>query len=309
MDTVPDTDPKDEWTPKLPVEPIEIVHGDEEIHIQKPNHIDNHNDSMTANSTTESTLFDDDHLPFVRVPIPELIQSTLETSKRDNSTESELTVESNNNALLEGLLDSEADIPAVSNTAFSPLTREYIRIGFVFIMVFIGLNVLFCTFMALRQSGALDAYFEKPATGDIEDEMSPLDLEDATEESTEYISEDFEESEHDGYNSIHGDEIEGDTTERDDEEEEEEEFDPLSDANLTPIAPNGTPHGTPHGAHDSAISIIDFGAMVNHAHRKEMSQSVPEMDDNDHHHCRSEPTMFSQDVAGSIASMAHTFHD
>merc|ERR1711879_166729 len=155
-------------------------------------------------------------------------------------------------------------------------------------------------------------------TEDDDDEMSPLDLEEVTESistETEYVSDDFSESEHDGFSSPHGDEIEGDTTEIEDDEEgeEEEEFDPLSDANgdLTPIGRNdNTPHGhTPHGAHDTAISIIDFGAMVDHVHRKEMSQSVPEMDEIDHRHCRSEPAMFSPSDAGSIASMAHTFHE
>merc|ERR1719361_2694837 len=86
---------------------------------------------------------------------------------------------------------------------------------------------------------------------------------------------DFEESEDNGFSSPRGDEIEGDTTEIEDddeegEDEEEEEFDPLSDANMTPIGRNDI---TPHGAHDTAISIIDFGTMVDHVHRKELSQS------------------------------------
>jgi len=251
----------------------------------------------------------------------ETVDIISESTDIEEEEEEEGSVLSNEEALLDNLVDSEVDIVDIPNTAFSIKTREWIRFAFIFIMIFIGLNVLFCTFMALRQSGALDAYFDKPATGDItedddddddEDEMSPLDLENGTESlstETEYVSDDFEESEDNGFSSPRGDEIEGDTTEIDEEgeeEEEEEEFDPLSDANMTPI---GRHDITPHGAHDTAISIIDFGTMVDHVHRKEMSQSVPEMEELDHRHCRSEPAMFSPSDAGSIASMAHTFHE
>eukprot|EP00486_Rosalina_sp_Unknown_P005325 CAMPEP_0201574744 /NCGR_PEP_ID=MMETSP0190_2-20130828/19436_1 /ASSEMBLY_ACC=CAM_ASM_000263 /TAXON_ID=37353 /ORGANISM="Rosalina sp." /LENGTH=377 /DNA_ID=CAMNT_0048003421 /DNA_START=22 /DNA_END=1155 /DNA_ORIENTATION=+ len=62
----------------------------------------------------------------------------------------------------------------IENKGLSVTTRQYIRFIFVTILIIIILNAMCCVFLALRQSGALDKYFDE-VSSDIDDDDGDID--------------------------------------------------------------------------------------------------------------------------------------
>jgi len=99
------------------------------------------------------------------------------------SPETDIAHNKNNNLELNADLSDSTTMSISSNThAISANVRLVIKFAFVTIMIFICLNVLFCIFLSLRHSGALDKYFEE--------------LPDADEEENEFMSDADEDEVH-----------------------------------------------------------------------------------------------------------------
>merc|ERR1712228_210984 len=94
----------------------------------------------------------------------DLKQQTTNFINSDESSSSDIKLQ---HELLNGFDDKEkainVELKSSDNLSpgLTPKTRQYIKFAFVAVMIVIILNGICCTFITLRQSGALDKYFEQ----------------------------------------------------------------------------------------------------------------------------------------------------